>query len=106
MVRGNILADIPSDLSQEVFEVLARSDSVRIERIVSSGHTSPETGWYDQSDNEWVIVLRGDAEIEFESGSIVHLEEGEYVNIPAHEKHRVTRTSSNPETVWLAIHYR
>lgn len=106
MVQGNLFAVIPSDLSEEVFETLAGSDSVRIERIVSRGHTSPETGWYDQSDNEWVVVLRGDAEIEFESGSIVHLGEGDYLNIPAHAKHRVTRTSRDPATIWLAIHYR
>ena len=38
----NLFDAIPDSLDQEFFEELIRSDSVRIERIVSKGHTSPE----------------------------------------------------------------
>ena len=95
-----------------VAEVLAtpmslrcRSSSVRIERIISRGHTSPETGWYDQDKAEWVIVLTGEASIAFENDSVVELKPGDYINIAPHKKHKVISTSSDPETIWLAVHY-
>lgn len=105
MEKGNIYTRIPADLSNEVFEVLVQGKKVRIERIVSKGHTSPDTGWYDQEQNEWVIVLKGNAAISFENGPVINLDEGEYINIPAHKRHRVINTSIIPETVWLAVHY-
>ena len=105
MSRGNLFEQLPVDRSQEVFETLAARGDVRIERIVSSGQSSPGSGWYDQARDEWVIVLRGAATIEFEDGSGVDLAEGDYLNIPAHRKHRVARTSADPATIWLAVHY-
>ena len=105
MKQRNILTDIPDELSDEVFEILEQNSNVRIERIVSKGHASPATGWYDQKQNEWVIVLQGNATISFEDGTAVSLRTGDYVHIKAHKKHKVTRTSSDPVTVWLAIHY-
>ena len=105
METGNIYNLIPDDLRNEVFEILAQNASVKIERIISKGHTSPETGWYDQDNAEWVIVLTGPARIAFENDAIVELKRGDYVNIPAHKKHKVISTSSDPETIWLAVHY-
>lgn len=103
--QGNIFTQIPSDLSEELFETLAQSSEVKIERIISSGQTSPKSGWYDQKKHEWVMVLKGAATIQFQDGTVFDLAEGDYLNIPAHKRHRVIRTSSDPETVWLAIHY-
>jgi len=71
------------------------SENVRIERIVSLGHTSPESGWYNQEENEWVIVLEGSGTILFENGIERVLNKGDYLNIPAHTKHKVTRTDPN-----------
>lgn len=106
MEHGNIYAEIPENLDNEVFDSLVQSRTVKIERIVSKGHVSPDAGWYDQERNEWVIVLKGRASILFASEPVaVDLEEGGYVNIPAHKKHRVVSTSAAPETVWLAVHY-
>lgn len=105
MKAANLFQNIPADLSAEVFEVLVESESVTIERIVSKGHTSPESGWYDQERNEWVVVLQGRAKVEFEEAGVVELEAGDYVNIPAHVKHRVIETSIEPVTIWLAVHY-
>ena len=110
MSPANIFQPLPSDLSEsdlteEVFETLAQSAGVKIERIVSSGQASPESGWYDQDHDEWVIVLQGTAAILFDNGTEVELSQGDYLNIPAHERHRVTRTSSDPKTIWLAVHY-
>jgi cupin 2 domain-containing protein len=102
---GNIYNHIPDDLSNEVFEILAQSASVKIERIISKGHSSPDTGWYAQDRAEWVIVVTGEASIAFDNGSIVELKQGDYIDIPAHKKHKVISTSTDPETIWLAVHY-
>lgn len=102
----NILDSLPTDLTTEVFEDIVRSSQVRIERIVSKGHTSPESGWYDQDENEWVMVIEGRASLEFEDGSTCDLTAGDYVNIPAHVKHKVIWTDPDRPTVWLAVFYK
>lgn len=89
-----------------MFEDLLKHDNVRIERIVSKGHISPEQGWYDQAENEWVIVLQGAAKLLFDGGREVNLLPGGYINIPAHCKHKVSWTEPNSITVWLAVFYK
>ena len=101
----NIFSNIPSELPNEIFEDIIITEKLRVERIVSKGHSSPESGWYDQSENEWIIVLSGYGVIEYENGNKVVLKEGDYLNIKAHEKHRVIETSPDAATVWLAIFY-
>jgi cupin 2 domain-containing protein len=101
---GNLFTWIAPDLDSEIFDVLLNSENVRIERIVSTGQTSPQTGWYDQADNEWVIILKGSAVLSFENSEI-NLHSGDYFNIPAHTKHKVSWTDPDAQTVWLAIHY-
>jgi len=105
MEAGNIYKQVPDDLSDEVFEFLAQSEDVKIERIISKGHKSPGSGWYDQEQNEWVLVLKGSASISFENEAVIDLKEGDYINISAHVKHKVISTSTITETIWLAIHY-
>jgi len=102
---NNIFAALPDNLDSEVFEKLVDSDNITVERIVSKGHTSPESGWYDPEKHEWVMVLKGEAKLTFESAPQVHLKEGDYINIPAHTRHRVCWTPEHQETIWLAIHY-
>lgn len=51
----NLFDNLPSNISEELTEVLLQSKHVRIERIVSSGQASPDDSWYDQSDAEWVV---------------------------------------------------
>lgn len=101
----NIYSDIPDNLPSEVFEDLLTTKSLRIERILSHGHSSPEEGWYDQAENEWVIVLKGQGVIEFEDGVIETLSEGDFINIEAGVKHKVVSTHPGEVTVWLAIFY-
>jgi cupin 2 domain-containing protein len=102
---NNIFDSIPSDLSSEVFEDLVTSDKVKIERIISKGHSSPDVGWYDQEQSEWVIVIAGSAIIGFDDKPSVTLKAGDYLNIPAHQKHKVAWTDPDVETVWLAVFY-
>ncbi len=100
----NLFADIPAELPHEVVETLARGAGGRIERIVSRGHASPADFWYDQPDDEWVIVLSGAALLRFEDETL-EMKPGDYVHIPAHRKHRVEWTHLDEPTVWLAVHF-
>ncbi|MEE9412562.1 MAG: cupin domain-containing protein, partial [Methylococcales bacterium] len=81
------------------------SGSVRIERIISKGHTSPKPGWYDQEQHEWVVLLKGKAVIAFADKPSATLRAGDYISINAHEKHRVDWTDPEGETIWLAVHF-
>ncbi len=102
---GNLLEGIPDLLTEERFEELASAESVTVERIVSRGHTSPETGWYDQPRHEWLLVLQGRGVVAFEEGEEVTLGPGDHLLIPAHRRHRVAWTAPDEVTVWLAVHY-
>ena len=104
---NNIFADLPSSLPEELVTVLAENQHVRIERIVSTGHSSPENFWYEQQEHEWVIVLKGEARLHFEGDDEpVHLTAGDHVLIPARQRHRVEWTTPDAPTVWLAVFYK
>lgn len=102
----NIFSSLPEDPSLEVFETLLSNSKIKLERIVSNGHSSPENFWYDQEENEWVLVLKGSAGIKFiDSKDEIILKAGDFLDMPAHIKHRVEWTSPNEETIWLAVFY-
>ena len=106
MEAENIFAAIPAQLPEELTETLAGAPHVKIERIISRGHRSPEGFWYDEEENEWVLLLKGSAGLALENTEgITELKPGDYVNIPAHVRHRVAWTADNEDTVWLAIYY-
>ncbi len=86
----------------ERFDMLARGGGVRIERIISHGHATPEDAWYDQDQDEWVAVLEGEAGLLYADGREIVLSRGDHVLIPRRVRHRVTRTSS--PCIWLAVH--
>jgi cupin 2 domain-containing protein len=99
------LFDLPLVLPKdELFESLLSSENLLIERIISTGQTTPTGQWYDQDKDEWVILLQGEAELSYENGSRIMLKKGDYVLLGAHQKHRVEYTSANPPCIWLAIH--
>ena len=107
METRNLFADLPKSLPDELTEVLAGNQHVRIERIVSHGNVSPEGFWYDQVEHEWVVVLKGEAKLLFENDNEpLHLKSGDHVLIPAHQKHRVEWTTPDEPTVWLAVFLR
>lgn len=101
----NIYSDIPDQMPEELTETLLLASSVRIERIVSDGHASDVGFWYDQDEHEWVLVIQGEASIEFDTGGAINMTKGDYVLIPAHQKHRVKSTSNTEKTIWLAVFY-
>jgi cupin 2 domain-containing protein len=103
--HGNLLAGLPAREAEEQIDRLIDRPTVRIERIVSTGQASPPGFWYDQADDEFVVLLTGAARLRFEEGSPgLDLKPGDWVEIPAHVRHRVEWTQADPPTVWLAVH--
>jgi cupin 2 domain-containing protein len=98
----NLFANLAAGTGGEDSLTLLENPNVKITRIVSHSHSSPAGFWYDQADDEWVIVLRGQATVEFASGEFIEMAEGDCLTIERHVKHRVARTSE--ETIWLAVH--
>jgi cupin 2 domain-containing protein len=105
----NVLDDLPSASAGEQFEDILRRPGVRIERIVSAGQVTPVDAPYCQAWDEWVLLLAGDARLwiegEGEGGGEHALRPGDQHLIPAGRRHRVTWTSADPPTVWLAVHF-
>ena len=105
MRSGNIFANVLEKLDEEQFLTLLSSPQVKIERIVSTRHASPPGFWFDQQWTEWVIVLSGSAGLRIESEDATRtLRPGDYVDLPAHTKHRIEWTDADRPTVWLAVH--
>ncbi|QYJ79509.1 cupin [Shewanella acanthi] len=127
---SNFFSELPSDLSEEVFEKIAGNGSVKIERIISNGQSTPAGQWYDQTQYEWVMLLKGEATLEFDLTQYAHAEEassknatceaaitgsdlqkfvqlkpGDHLTIDPNQRHRVASTSTEGETLWLAVFY-
>ena len=104
---GSLGRGLPAGpLAAELAESLCQREGLRIERIVSTGQATPEGEWYDQEDDEFVLLVAG-AERLLIAGEAQEraLHPGDWLLLPAHCRHRVTWTESNPPTVWLAIHF-
>ena len=103
----NIFADIPDTVPEEIFETIIETKSFRLERIISDGQLTAEDEWYDEDENEWFILLKGKAGllIEGDKGPLI-LKPGDYLNLPAHRRHKVLWTDADEKTIWLALHYK
>lgn len=96
--------DLPEPLpDEEVFNDLIPPKGVKIERIISNGQTTPAGEWYDQDLHEWVVLIQGEAELEYENGQTLRLIAGDHVLIPAHVRHRVVFTSKDPPCIWITV---
>lgn len=105
--RGNVFASLTKAVDRELVEALVDDPAVRIERIVSTGQVTPEGDWYDQTEHEFVLLLCGAAVLHFEADDRrITLAAGDWVEIPAHVRHRVDWTDPDAPTVWLAVHRR
>ncbi len=101
MLKHNLLTDLPKEQAAEQFQTLLQTTQVTIARIVSRGHSSP---WYEQEWDEWVLLVKGAARLGFADGSELPLGPGDYLLLPARTRHRVTWTTAEQETIWLAVH--
>ena len=102
----NVFAKISTASNNEQFAELLSRPGIRIERIVSTGQSSPPDFWYEQDDAEWVLVLQGEALLRFEDEAEARrLKAGDFVEIAARRRHRVDWTDPSQPTIWLAVHY-
>jgi len=99
MPIGNLFNHATPPSSGEAMEVLLSHRNLVVERVVSSDEVTPTT--YCQSEDEWVVLLRGQACLRVE-GRMVELGEGDYLFLPAGMEHTVDRVSSG--AIWLAVH--
>lgn len=105
--RLNLFENLPENSAGEHFQTLCQSRRVRVERIVSRGHASPEDFWYDQDEHEFVLMMQGRAGLILEGNSEeLRLQAGDCLLIPAHCRHRVAWTAPEQDTIWLAVHFR
>jgi cupin 2 domain-containing protein len=102
--QQNLFKNIPNSIPNEIFEKIISTPSIKIERIISNGQKSAPNFWYDQEQSEWILVLQGEARLQFEDKTI-SLASGDYINIEPHQKHRIDWTTAQEETIWLAIFY-
>ena len=102
----NLFADIADRSDTEQFVELLAAPGLRIERIVSIGHSTPSGEWLEQDRPEWVLLVQGAATLRLEGAPEAHrLRQGDHLLIPARTRHRVEWTAAEPPTIWLAVHY-
>ena len=99
MQPGNLFGDAQTPREGERLETILSHRNVVIERIISSANVSPHE--YVQDQDEWVLLLKGEAVIQMADESI-SLKSGDYLFLPANAPHTVERTSEG--AMWLAVH--
>ena len=104
MEKYNIFEQIIVNKSEEQFFEIFKNETIKIEKIVSSGQKSPENFWYEQEQSEFILLLEGHAILEFEDKEI-ELKKGDCLNIKAFQKQRVKFTSLDEPTIWFAVFY-
>lgn len=104
-LAGSLFANVAERLAAERFDPLLQRTGIRIERIVSTGQTTPPGEWLDQAWDEWVLVVSGAAEVLLETEDAPRpMRAGDYLFIPARVRHRVVFTDTERATIWLTIH--
>ncbi|MBW0173477.1 MAG: Nif11 domain/cupin domain-containing protein [Vulcanococcus sp.] len=100
----NLFSSLCPAAGEERVDRLIEGPGWRLERIHSCLASSPEGFWYDQTETEWVLVLRGSAQLRFEDEQ--HSRDlcvGDSLLIDPHRRHRVVTTDPDPGTLWLAL---
>ena len=98
----SIFSELKPSSTEEILTLLFEKAGVKIERIDSYGQASPEGFWYDQPQDEWVLLIRGEAVLQIAGQDEVRLKGGDHVTLPAHVRHRVSEVSE--DAMWLAVH--
>lgn len=101
---GNLFARLPAARRAEAFTALLERPGVRIERIVSRGQATPQDEPMVQEQDEWVVLLAGEAGIRIEDSATVTLRPGDWIAIAGGQRHWVTHTAADEPTIWLAVH--
>ena len=102
----NLFEDLPEDHSVEHFAEVCKlgEGTTRIERIVSHGQASPKGFWHDQEEDEWILILQGQALLRLKDQDVpISLKPGDSLLLPAHCPHRIDWTTPDQATIWLAV---
>jgi cupin 2 domain-containing protein len=102
----NIFKTNPEKPNEEIFEIILNNKNLKLERIITNGQTTPPGEWYNQENDEWVVLIQGSALILFENEKFIILNKGDHILIPKNCKHRVQWVDSNQECIWLALHFK
>ncbi|MBS1138801.1 MAG: hypothetical protein H6R13_254 [Proteobacteria bacterium] len=102
----NLFASLPPiGTEDEAFSTLLAEPGLVVQRIVSTGQSSPPGFWYEQPEAEWVLLISGEALLRFEDETEARrLQPGCYIDIAPGRRHRVEWTAPDKQTIWLAIH--
>ncbi|MDC0302969.1 Nif11 domain/cupin domain-containing protein [bacterium] len=93
-------------IGEEASRELASGTGWTLNLICSNAFSSPAETWMDQSEMEWVLVLRGSAQVSFkEADAVMDLSPGDHLLIPPNCLHRVERSDPDPGTLWLAMYW-
>lgn len=95
----NLFDNAAQPATGERFDVLLEHKNLVIERISSSADI--RLTQYVQTQDEWVLLVQGAAEIEID-GKTESLKSGDYVFLPANTPHCVKSVSEG--ALWLAVH--
>jgi mannose-6-phosphate isomerase-like protein (cupin superfamily) len=104
VAMANLFAKLPAAKRAEAFTALLERPGVRVERIVSNGQATPEDEPMVQEQDEWVVLLQGEAGIRIEDSVAVTLKPGDHLTIAGGQRHWVTYTAKGELSVWLAVH--
>ncbi len=88
----------PRDGEESITELL-KHKNVTINAIASN--RLREGGWYDQEEDEWLILFKGAALLLLDNEE-VRLKAGDTLFIPAQQLHKVVSTSE--DALWLTVH--
>jgi cupin 2 domain-containing protein len=62
------------------------------------------SGYAARPESEWALALKAAARLDYGNGRVEVIIRN-YLNSPAHKKHRVFWTTLDEPTIWLAVHY-
>ena len=77
---------------------------MRAQVMSSTQGLSRPTGWhYHECDGQFIYILKGWVELQFEDGKTIKVEQGDSLFIPGYLRHNETRTSDEMEILEVSI---
>lgn len=82
----------------------ASGGNMRAQVMTASQGLSRPTGWhYHECDGQFIYILKGWVELQFEDGKMIKVEEGDSLFIPGYLRHNETRTSDEMEILEVSV---
>ena len=82
----------------------ASAGAMRAQVMMSSQGMSRPTGWhYHECDGQFIFMLKGWVDLEFEDGRTLRIEKGDSLFIPGYLRHNEIRTSDSMEILEVSL---